>query len=75
MTKNDSLLNDTVEGASLVSKSLFTSAKGSEVLGSLRDNIGEQLEHDSALGNSTNGNVEENLRVGHVSLLRNCFPN
>jgi hypothetical protein len=58
-------LDNTVEAASLVSESLLAGAEGSEVFSSLGDNIGEQLELDSALRNTANGDIEEDLRVGH----------
>ena len=42
--------NHAVERASLVAESLLTGAKGAEVLSSPGDDIGEELEHDAALG-------------------------
>lgn len=59
------ILDDSVERASLVAKSLFAGAESSEVLGGLGDNIGEQLEGDSASRGSTNGDIEKDFRVGH----------
>lgn len=59
-------LNDTVERASLVSKTLFASAESSEVLGGLGYNVSKQFELDSALSDAADCDIEEDLGVGHV---------
>jgi len=63
--------NDTVELGALVTKALLTSAKGTEVLGSLRSHIIVELEDDAApvltlAGGAGVGNVEESLNHGGI---------
>ena len=55
-----------VQRLSTLSHSLLSSAKSSEVLGSLGDAIGVQFHDDSSSGLITDGHVEENLGVRHV---------
>ena len=43
------LRNDTVEGGTLVSESLFSGAQGTKVFGSLGNNIGAEFHDDAAL--------------------------
>jgi len=59
------LLNDTVEGRSGVSESLFAGAEGAEVFSSAGDNVGAQLHYDATGVISTNGDVEKDFGQGH----------
>ena len=65
--RNDSVKDGSLEvkGLSALSHSLLSSAEGSEVLRSLRDSVSEQLHHDASSGLIADGDVEENLWVGH----------
>ncbi len=70
------LRNDSVENASLEVKgfaglahSLLSSAKSSEVLGSLGDGVGVQLHDDTASRLIVHGDIEENLGVWHCCVL------
>ena len=74
-TLGHELRDDSVEGATLVVKGLatladtsLTSAESSEVLGGLGDLIGIELHNDAAGVLATDGDIEENLRVGHILL-------
>jgi hypothetical protein len=53
-----------VEARSFVAKTLLASAKGTEVLRRLRDNIPEQLKLDASSGLPSDLHVKEYLRVG-----------
>jgi hypothetical protein len=53
-----------MERASLVSKARLTSAKLTEVLGSLGDNIGTEFHDDAASGLAANGDIKKDLGVG-----------
>lgn len=59
--------DDTVENAALVVQTvtLLTSAEGTEVLGGLGDNVGEQLKGNAAELGAISGDVEEDNGVGH----------
>jgi len=66
--------DDSVEGRALVvegltglSDPLLAGAECTEVLGGLRNDVGEELHHDPAGGLATDGHVEEHLRVRHFS--------
>lgn len=71
-TLDHEVWDDTMELAALVVKwlagladALLASAKAAEVLGSLRDDIREELENDPASGLATDGDVEEDPRTAH----------
>ena len=59
--------NNSVKLASLIAKTLLTSAKGTEVLGGLGDNVSIQLERNATSRSASNVQIEENLRIlaGH----------
>lgn len=57
--------NDTMEFATLEAEALLSGAEGTEVLGRLRNNIGEKGELDATSGLTANGDVEENLGISH----------
>lgn len=61
------LRDDTVENAPLIMEAvaLLASAKGAEIFGSLRDDIGKELEGDAADLIAVGSNVEEDNGVGH----------
>ena len=65
-TLGHEVIDDSVEGASLVAKAFLASAELPEVLGSLGDDIVIELEDDAASLAATNVDVEEHL--GHVDL-------
>jgi len=65
-TLKHELGNDTVESATLVAKALFASAKSTEVLGSLGNNILSQLHNDTAKRAAVGRDIKENLGVRHV---------
>lgn len=52
-----------MEGASLVSKALLSSAKGSEILSSFWHNIGCQLEYDTPNILATNFHVKVDCNI------------
>jgi len=58
-----------VEGLSRSTGSLLASAQGTEVLGGLRDDVSSQLHSDTPSRSATNGDIEEDLGVGHLG----CF--
>uniref|UniRef100_A0A7S2V998 Uncharacterized protein n=1 Tax=Entomoneis paludosa TaxID=265537 RepID=A0A7S2V998_9STRA len=63
------LRDDTVERRSLVSKSLFPSTQGTEVLGGFRNDIGAKFHDNTADTLAADGHIEENTRERHDSLL------
>lgn len=66
-TLKHELGDDTVEGTSLIGQAFLvvTTAQGTEVLGGLWDDIGEQFKGDATEGGAVGGEIEENDRVGH----------
>lgn len=59
--------DDAMERAVLVSKALLTSAQGTEVLSSLWNDIRAKLHDDFSCKISTDVDVEENPRQGHLA--------
>jgi hypothetical protein len=62
--------NDAVETGSLVSKAMFPRAQGTEVLRSLRDDIGTQLHHDASRGTAADRDIEVDLRFRPKNVLQ-----
>ena len=59
--------DNTVEGGVLVTEALLASAKSTEVLGGLGNNIATQFHDNSADRGATGGHVKENTGPGHDS--------
>jgi len=61
--------DDTVEGGSLVTEPLLSSAQSAEVLCGLGNHIRSQLHDDPAEGGAIGGHVEENPGSCHVEVV------